>query len=259
MDALVLIPGIQGRWEFMQPAVDALSRHFRVLTFSLRNDARSVDDYTTQVTDTLDAAGVDRAVVVGVSFGGLVALRFAARHPARTRALVLASIPAPLLQLRRRQEWYARLPRLFGPVFLIETPWRLRAELRAAMPNGRDLLAFKWRAVRTAFTAPISFSQMATRARLMATTDLRADCAQVVSPTLVVTGEKHLDHVVPVDGTVEYTRLVAGARAAVLDRTGHAGTMTRPDAFARIVVDFVRSIRLQPDERRLGHQPDQVA
>src|SRR5690348_8144786 len=114
MDALVLIPGIQGRWEFMQPTVDALSRDFRVLTFSLRNDARSLDDYAAQVSDILDGSGVDRAVIVGVSFGGLVALRFAAQHPARTRALVLASAPAPRLQLRRRHTWYVRLPLIFG-------------------------------------------------------------------------------------------------------------------------------------------------
>ena len=32
---LVLIPGLQGRWEYLRPAVDALSASFRVLTFSL--------------------------------------------------------------------------------------------------------------------------------------------------------------------------------------------------------------------------------
>ena len=35
---LVLIPGLQGRWEWMRPAVDALARRFRVLTFSLAGD-----------------------------------------------------------------------------------------------------------------------------------------------------------------------------------------------------------------------------
>ena len=32
---LVLVTGIQGRWEYLLPAVEALSRHLRVLTFSL--------------------------------------------------------------------------------------------------------------------------------------------------------------------------------------------------------------------------------
>lgn len=223
----------------MKPAVDALSQQFRVVTFSLRDDARSLDDYVQQVSDTVDRNGADRAVIAGVSFGGLVAVRFAARFPARTRALVLASVPASLLQLRERHQWYLRMPLVFGPVFLIETPWRLRAELAAALPNWRERLAFTWRAIRTGIATPISFSQMAARARLMATTDLRADCARIQAPTLVVTGERHLDHVVPVDGTVEYANLIAGARVAVLERTGHVGTLTRADAFARLVGEFV--------------------
>ena len=42
---LVLVPGLQGRWEWMRPAVDALAQHFRVLTFSLAaNGRRTVFD-----------------------------------------------------------------------------------------------------------------------------------------------------------------------------------------------------------------------
>ena len=35
---LVLVPGIQGRWEYMRPAVDALAERFRVVTFDLCGD-----------------------------------------------------------------------------------------------------------------------------------------------------------------------------------------------------------------------------
>jgi pimeloyl-ACP methyl ester carboxylesterase len=45
--------------------------------------------------------------------------------------------------------------------------------------------------------------------------------------------------VVPVDATREYTRLIAGARHEMIDRTGHIGFVTRPDRFARMVSDFV--------------------
>ena len=80
---------------------------------------------------------------------------------------------------------------------------------------------------------------MAARARLIERLDMRADCARVSAPTLVVTGEAHLDHVVPAKGSTEYVQLIKGARSAILERTGHTGTMTRPDAFATLVRDFV--------------------
>lgn len=237
---LVLIPGIQGRWEYMRPAVEALSAHFRVLTWSL-GDANSLDDYVDQVARTLDDNHVDRAVICGVSFGGLIALRFAAVHSERTAALVLASTPQPQLHLRRRHQLYTRLPWIFGPLFLAEAPWRLRAEIAAALPDVRARWRFKSAGLRTLFSAPLSFSRMAARGRLISTTDLRADCSRVAASTLVVTGERQLDHVVPVDGASEYARLIPGARSVVLERTGHLGSITRPQAFAAVVAEFVRS------------------
>src|SRR5207244_5636526 len=131
-------------------------------------------------------------------FGGLIALRFAAEHPERTQALVLASTPAPRLRLKRRHRLYTRLPWIFGPLFLVETPWRLHAEMVTAIPGRRDRMAFRLAALRTLFSAPVSFTAMAGRARLISEADLRPDCARIGAPTLVVAGEPHLDHVVPV-------------------------------------------------------------
>src|SRR3954468_15641461 len=90
---LVLVPGIQGRWEWMKPAVDALARHCRVITFSLADEptcgahfdeASGFDCYVQQIVTAMDAAGVRTAAICGVSYGGLIAAAFAARHPQRT-------------------------------------------------------------------------------------------------------------------------------------------------------------------------------
>ncbi|HEY2905089.1 MAG TPA: alpha/beta hydrolase [Vicinamibacterales bacterium] len=236
---LVLIPGIQGRWEYMRPTVDALSAHFDAVTFSLE-DSTTLDGYVSQVADVLAARRIERAVICGVSFGGVVALRFAAVHPERVLALVLASTPAPGWHLKRRHDFYARLPRIFGPLFLVESPWRMRDEITAALPNRQRRRQFKRSVLKTAWAAPISFKAMAGRARLMQSIDLRPDCARITSPTLVITGDAVLDHVVPAHGSSEYARLITGARAAVLERTGHLGSVTRPEAFAALIAGFVR-------------------
>jgi pimeloyl-ACP methyl ester carboxylesterase len=44
---------------------------------------------------------------------------------------------------------------------------------------------------------------------------------------------------VPVDGSSEYVRLIAGAQAAVLPDTGHIGCNTRPQQFAALIRRFV--------------------
>jgi pimeloyl-ACP methyl ester carboxylesterase len=245
---LIVIPGIQGRWQYIQPAIDALSASFRVITFPLCDEptsglpfdaGRGIDDFVEQVTAALDQCGAARAPVCGISFGGLIALRFAARHGNRTSGLVLTSTPGPGWHLRPRHEFYARFPHLFGPLFLAETPLRLRRELAAAFPNRLARARFACSQMATVVRAPLSLERMAARARLITGLDIAAECARVTAPTLVVTGERHLDHVVPADGTTAYLELIRGARAVVLPQTGHLGSITRPIAFAGIVRAFV--------------------
>ena len=55
---LVLIPGLQGRWEFQHATVDALAETFRVITFSLRGS--DLDSYAQQVADVMTQVGVER-------------------------------------------------------------------------------------------------------------------------------------------------------------------------------------------------------
>ncbi len=250
-DPLVLVPGIQGRWELMRRAVDALAQRFRVITFPLCGDRASglrfapelgIDNYAAQIARAMDEAHVERAVVCGVSFGGLGALRFAATLPARTTALVLASTPGPGWKLKRRHSMYARVPWLFGPVFALEVPFRLRSEVRVALPARADRWRFTLSQLGAVAQAPISFRRMAERARLIGSTDIAADCSRVTSPTLVLTGEPALDHVVPVDGSSAYGALIRGARVVVLEGTGHLGSVTRPHRFAAVLEDFVRSV-----------------
>jgi pimeloyl-ACP methyl ester carboxylesterase len=233
----VLIPGIQGRWEYMRSTVDALARRFRVLTFSLAGG--DVESATAQTLAALNDARVDRAVVVGVSFGGVAALRFAANHPDRTLALVLASTPGPDWHLSERHDRYARHPWLGGPLLLAETPRRLQPEVRAALPSRAARRRFAIQAAKTFVTAPVSFTKMAGRARAMERADRAGDALRVSVPTLVITGEPALDHVVPAEGTSAYADRIRGAAYAMIPRTGHLGAMTRPDEFTTTIAAFV--------------------
>ena len=245
---LVLIPGIQGRWEYLRPAIDQLARTFRVLTFPLSGEPHSglsfdpslaLDNYTRQVRAALDRSGLDRAIVCGVSFGGLPAIRFAATCPERTRALVLVSTPGPGWHLRRRHRVYTLAPWLFGPLFVVESPFRLRPEILRALPDRRDRWAFVRGQLNALGRAPLSLSRMAARANLIATADVRPDCAAIAAPALIVTGERALDRVVDVDRTRVYLDLIKASRHVTIERTGHLGSITRPDVFASLIRDFV--------------------
>ena len=258
---LVLIPGLQGRWEYTRATVDALSKDFRVISFSLGDEptaqfpfepGRGLDSYADQVGAALEATNVPRAIICGVSFGGLIALRYAAKHPQRVDALILASTPGPGWRLRPRHDLYARFPWIFGPMFLLEIPFRARHELEAALPRREARHAFGRMMLGTLAKAPVSLTRMARRARLIASytvDDCIRDCTRIEAPTLVVTGEAALDHVVPVGGSSRYSELIAGATRSVLERTGHQGTLTRPEAFTATVQTFVAGIASAQGDR----------
>jgi 3-oxoadipate enol-lactonase len=237
---LVVIPGVQGRWEWMRPALRALAKRCRTISYSLPAVVE-FDQFVAQMDATLDDRGIERAAICGVSFGGLIALKYAAARPRRTKELILVSTPSPSWMPSPMQARYLARPWLSAPAFFATAPARVWPEIAAAIDAWPSRMRFcVEHAVRVA-AAPVNPSQMATRIKLKPGPALCADCARVTAPTLVITGEDGLDTVVPVHWTVEYTRLIRGARHEMMDHTGHIGLVTQPDRFAGIVSGFINA------------------
>jgi pimeloyl-ACP methyl ester carboxylesterase len=249
---IVLIPGIQGRWEWMRPAVDALAKHHRVISFSLCDErtspfpcdpAKAFEKYIAQVEMALDRANIARAVIAGVSYGGLIATEFAARHGDRVSALVLANALHSSWQPDPRQQRYLDSPLRSVPMFLAGAAGRARAELAAALPTLSDRMRFTVVQGARVVLAPGSPAKMARRVA-WAQAHRFANVRGASMPALIVTGEPALDRVVPVEITRRYLADFTRAEHVVLERTGHNGLVTRPDAFAGVLERFVNGSRL---------------
>lgn len=242
---LVLVPGMQGRWEWMTPTVQALARRFRVATYSLCGEpgapplAGSLDGDLARLDDVCRTLGPGPVVLVGVSFGGRIAVHYAATHPERVRALVLASAPGPGFTLPPRQaRWVAR-PRLSLPAFVLTAPGRARPELRNVFPSWRDRVRFSAGMLKHVLLAPMSSVRAAQRIRLALADDIAQAARRVRVPTLLVTGEDGLDQLVPPASTRLYGECIACTEVARLDGTGHMGVITRAPLFASLVGRFV--------------------
>jgi pimeloyl-ACP methyl ester carboxylesterase len=250
---VVLIPGIQGRWEWMRPAVDALSKQCRVITFSLADEPTSgarfdesagVWSYVQQVADALDTTGVRHATICGVSYGGLIAASFAARHADKVSALILASAIPPSWRPDARAAFLMRAPLLLSPLFCVGS-LRICPEIFAAKGTLSGV-AFAAQHVGNVLANMFSPRLMARRARMVESLDIERELERVRCPTLVVTGEPTLDRVVPVGLTRDYHRIWPHATKAVLQRTGHLGLITRPEEFATLVASFAVRTRTGP-------------
>src|SRR5881394_2326047 len=111
---LVVIPGVQGRWEWMRPALRALARRCRTISYSLPR-VEDFDQFVATMDATLDERGIESAAICGVSFGGMIALKYAAARPARTKALILVSTPSPSWAPSPMQARYLARPWLSAP------------------------------------------------------------------------------------------------------------------------------------------------
>lgn len=237
---VVLIPGVQGRWEWMAPTVQALARRCRVLTFSLAADPAEA---LAQVDAALDHAGVNAAAICGVSLGGMIALHYAASRPARVSALVLASTPGPAWEPDRIQAFCARYGSVTAPVFVGAAMVRMWPELLRARGGWLRALPAIGRQGLRVLAHPASPGGMRRRLAWWLAIDRAADARRVQAPALVLAGDDALDRVVPASGTREYASYIRGARFMTIENTGHVGVITRPDRFAEIVSEFVKEKR----------------
>ena len=98
---VVLIHGLGLNREVWQWMIPALSDAYDVITYDLyghgQSDAPpetpSLSLFSRQLAGLLDTAGVDRAVIVGFSLGGMICRRFALDNPDRAQALVILNSP----------------------------------------------------------------------------------------------------------------------------------------------------------------------
>jgi pimeloyl-ACP methyl ester carboxylesterase len=245
---IVLIPGIQGRWEWMGPAIREVSKRCRVLSFSYdrtpgagsRPKTGTLDELVEQVRELMDAAGVERAAICGVSFGGFIATRFAARFPDRVSALILVSSPTPRWKPNESLLRYMERPLLSMPLVLPAWFLRMWPEIFAANPSLAARARFASRYFARALISPLSVTKMSEWAKLKLATDIVADCAHVKAPALLVTGEPGLDKVVDLRRSSDWAALIPGLRHVTIERTGHIGLVSKPAVFAGIVCGFMK-------------------
>lgn len=246
--AVIVIPGVQGRWEWMKPTLRELQTRCRAISYTLSGDlgsgdrfepALGFDNFVRQLDGVYARAGLSRATLCGVSYGGFIALRYAALRPDRVASLILVSSPAPGWTPTDRQQRYISHPWRSSPAFVLNAPGRLWGEIRSAFDTSTERVGFAARHAARVIAAPILPPVMAARVALQQRLDFGPDCARVQAPTLVVTGEDALDLVVPAAVTRRYLDLIPGARYARLDRTGHIGLITHPRQFADAITGFI--------------------
>jgi pimeloyl-ACP methyl ester carboxylesterase len=122
------------------------------------------------------------------------------------------------------------------PIFMLAST-RLYKEIAAARGGMARGLVTAIHHGMNVLAHMFSPTRMARRVTQLQTTEISLPRLEV--RTLVITGEDRLERVVPPARTREYLDICPNAKAVVLERTGHLGLITRPEAFTGIVAPFL--------------------
>ena len=213
---LVYIPGLDGTGELFFKQKPYLIGSYRVASIHLCDRGKfTYDDLTDDVAAVIHELGEERAIVLGESFGGTVALSFALRYPGLIeRLIVINSFP------RFRDRLRIRLAALLAPIVPFRATWLLRAAASALGlyidgVRGEDRRRF-FKAIRT-----VTQEGYARRLQLIADLDIEDRLSQIRVPTLFVAGDKDL--LVPsVREAKRMAKQVPNAEVKVVKGAGHA-------------------------------------
>lgn len=246
---IVMIHGITGNlaiWHLQ--IVPALMGSYRITTYDLRGHGYSdvpptgytTADHATDLKHLLGTLGIERAHIIGHSFGADVALHFTILFPECVDRLVLVEpgIPA-LLPLRQDENWvgwqYWRDKLALGGVVVPQEKW-FDVEYLVRASVGMPMM-FGFRKGRARRAAPL--------VRLMNTTTAAADYCNVAGmtldkinsvshPTLVLFGADSVFL-----GTYEYLRdNLPNATCYLMPDSEHFGPVERPELLLRYVNEF---------------------
>jgi pimeloyl-ACP methyl ester carboxylesterase len=177
----------------------------------------------------IEAAGLGRPHVIGHSIGGWAAAEMATMSPRSIDRLVLVA-PAGLkpdegeiLDIFFHSPAQLRELTVHEPATIPE--WD---ELFGRAPTPQELVVAERNREMTARLTWKPYMHNPRLGRFL---------ARVTNPTLIVWGRE--DRIIPVECAEQYRRALGHAKVAVLERCGHLPPVEQPDAFARLVLDFL--------------------
>ena len=225
------------------PQTDAFAASYRVLQYDCRGQGQSghppgpysMSQHADDLAALLDALAVPEAHVLGISYGGEVAQAFALGHRGRVSSLVLAdtvSEVGPELRLIIEGWTAAALSADSDLFYLVTAPWNFSP---AFIGRHARVLA----AARERYRS-LDLPAVARLCEAFLGVDFTARLAHLDVPACIIVGDRDL-----LKGP-SYARILHGAlrgsRLHVIEGAGHAVTWEAPEAFNRIVLEFLAAV-----------------
>jgi len=231
-----------GMWKAQ---VEALQSRYRVINVDAPGHGRSsvlgraatMDDCADVMVRIFDALSIERATLCGLSWGGMVSMRFALSHASRVQGLVLCdtSCRAESRYKKIKYDVLGSAFRKLGAAPMLLRPVEPLMFCDATLQGDRAIVDdWAMHVVRMHPDSVWNALQCISLRR-----DLTSDLARVRVPTLVMVGAE--DRAQPVAESEAIARAIPGAKLEVIPSAGHLSALERPREFNERLLKFVDS------------------
>jgi pimeloyl-ACP methyl ester carboxylesterase len=173
----------------------------------------------------MDALDIERALVHGVSWGGIVVERFAIDYPQKVRALIGDSSSAEMNE-RAAQNWITR-----GEIMVRDGSASIRTApggLNEGQPAASVEVYAQMESLRV---NPQAYLETCKAIASLHERPLNEELSKLDIPTVAIVGEH--DQVAGVGGTVKLSRVIAGCKLVIVPGAGHGVSAHDPEALRR--------------------------
>jgi pimeloyl-ACP methyl ester carboxylesterase len=250
---LVFVHEFAGEARSWHLQVRFFARRYRTIAFNARGyppsdipteqAAYSQEQAAEDIRGLLDALGIARAHVCGLSMGGYATLHFGLRHPDRALSLVVAgcgygSVSADRAQFQRdvaaTAERFLKEPMANMADVYCQGP--MRVQFRDKDPKG-------WQEFYDMFAAQSAIGHGLTMRGVQLTRpsvyELEGALERLDVPTLIVTGDEDEPCLEP---GIFLKRKIPTSGLVVIPKAGHTINLEEPEAFNRAVLDFLTAV-----------------
>lgn len=252
---ILLCSGIGGSLELWSRQLEALGEGLRLVAWDYPGHGLSdpggrthdPDSYAVVALDLMDALGLARAVVVGNSLGGAIAMRMAGLAPDRVAGMVLASpaMTGPEVFLPFRLMTLPLLGEIMTRPGKLSVEQQIAALFHDPAAATDDLRRVVWRNVHKPGAAR---TLLATLRKTLQIGGVRESCwlrsrdllRSSTCPVLFIHGKQ--DVVLPFQQSVECSSLTPRSEVRLIDGCGHTPQIEHYEVFNQALVAFVSEV-----------------
>ncbi len=237
-----------------KPTFSPLSKKMQLVYFDHRGQGRSargpketytLDNNVEDMEALRQHLGLDKIVVIGASYGGMVALTYASRYPENvSHLIVVVTVPdsrfleraKEILAERGTEEQKAIAQRLWDGNFETEDQlreyFRVTRTLYSITADSSDPPPKAWdRAILSPDAINVAFGGF------LRSYDVRNQLSKITAPTLVI-GAKY-DWICPPEFSEEISKAIPNSDLRIFENSGHAVRADEPEALLDAIAGFI--------------------